>query len=132
MPLPEPLFDQWYTCLLLIQWATKNRVCAHSILKANKCNWKREESLVGLADKRPQLALHLRTLNFAFFQIMFLRTMLFRSLKNLFFCVACRCPRAVKPNFPAFEFIHVRFIETCCREYHITVVKLSYMKHFDG
>jgi hypothetical protein len=71
-------------------------------------------------------------LNFAFFQIMFLRTMLFRSLKNLFFCIACRCPRAVKPNFPAFEFIHVRFIETCCREYHITVVKLSYMKHFDG
>jgi hypothetical protein len=36
--------------------------------------------------------------------------MLFCSLKNLFLCVACRCPRAVKPNFPAFEFIHIRDI----------------------
>src|SRR5215203_3970362 len=41
---------------------------------------------------------------------MYLRTMLFCSLKNLFLCVACRCPRAVKPNFPAFEFKHVRDI----------------------
>src|SRR5215213_8501038 len=43
---------------------------------------------------------------------MYLRTMLFCSLKNLFLCVACRCPRAVKPNFPAFEFIHIRDIRT--------------------
>src|ERR671918_683628 len=41
---------------------------------------------------------------------MYLYTMLFCSLKNLFLCVACRCPRAVKPNFPAFEFIHIRDI----------------------
>jgi hypothetical protein len=41
---------------------------------------------------------------------MYLRTMLFCSLKNLFLWIACRCPRAVKPNFPAFEFIHVRDI----------------------
>jgi hypothetical protein len=43
---------------------------------------------------------------------MYLRTMLFCSLKNLFLWVACRCPRAVKPNFPAFEFIHIRDIRT--------------------
>src|SRR5215204_1013596 len=43
---------------------------------------------------------------------MYLRTMLFCSLKNLFLLVSFLCPRAVKPNFPAFEFIHIRDIRT--------------------
>lgn len=112
MPLPDCLCDQWYSCLLLIQWAIKRRASAYSILKANKSNWKREESLVGLADKRPQLALHLRTLKFAFFQIMYLCPMLFGSLKNLFLCITCHGMRAIKSYLTAFQFIHFRYTET--------------------
>jgi hypothetical protein len=66
------------------------------------------ECLVGPADKRPQFTLHLRTLNFAFFQIMFLRTMLFGSLKNFLFCVTRHRARAVESYLTAFQFVHVR------------------------
>ncbi len=68
----------------------------YTILKANNDDWEENgrsryvvESLVSLSNKRSQLVLHVRTLNFTFLQIMFLHAMFFGSLKNFFFGVSC-------------------------------------------